>query len=46
MKRMKDTMEDAGEVYDSAKSWGKRLLELAQTLVKYFPTITGWIHNL
>ena len=45
-KRIKDTIEDAGEVYDSTKSWGERLLELGQALVKYFPTIAGWIHNL
>lgn len=44
--RVKDTLEEAGEVYDSAKSWGKRLLELGQALVKYFPTIAGWIHSL
>ena len=43
---VKIVLEDAGEVYDSAKSWGKRLLELGQALAKYFPTIAGWINSL
>ncbi len=46
LERVKNTLEDAGEVYDSAKSWGKRLTELARTLVKYFPTIAGLINSL
>jgi flagellin-like hook-associated protein FlgL len=46
LERVKDTLEDAGEVYDSAKSWGKRLSDLAKTLIKYFPTIVGWVRSL
>jgi hypothetical protein len=46
LNRVKDALEDAGEVYDNAKSWGKRLSDLAQTLIKYFPTIAGWVRSL
>ncbi|MCB0265198.1 MAG: hypothetical protein KDH98_18775 [Calditrichaeota bacterium] len=46
LNRMKDVLEDSGEVYDNAKSWGKRLSELSQLLVKYFPQLINWANTL
>lgn len=46
LNRAKEILEDAGEVYDKTKSWGKRLSDLAQTMIKYYPTVAGWASSL
>ena len=43
LKRAKEVLEESGETYDKAKTWGKRLFDLGKTIVQYFPIIKNLI---
>jgi len=44
--RAKEVLEVAGETYDKAKGWGKRLYDLGNVLVKIIPAAAVWISKL
>lgn len=43
LKRAKAVLEESGETYDKAKSWGKRLFDLGNTIASYYPAIKALI---
>lgn len=46
LKRAKGMLEDAGETYDAAAGWGKRLAELARVLLRVLPGVWPWLRTL
>ena len=46
LKRAKDILESADQVYDKSVNWGKRLSTLAQVLMKMMPSGWSWLSSL
>lgn len=46
LKRAKDILESADQVYDKSVNWGKRLSTLAQVLMKMMPGDWSWLSSL
>jgi hypothetical protein len=46
LKRAKDILESADQVYDKSVNWGKRLSTLAQVLMKTIPTGWTWLSSI
>lgn len=46
LKRAKDILESADQVYDKSVNWGKRLSTLAQVLIKRIPADWTWLSSV
>jgi WD40 repeat protein len=46
LKRAKEILETTDQVYDKSVSWGKRLVTIAQVLIKMTPTGWNWLFSL
>lgn len=46
LKRAKDILESADQIYDKSVNWGKRLSTLAQVLMKTIPGGWSWLSSL
>jgi|SRR5947209_1895718 len=46
LERVKDTLEESGQVFDAAQGWGYRLMAIGSVIMRVLPTAWDWLSRL